>query len=144
MKRDTARAIILTEDEKSIYLLYRKKKENNKTISYYAIPGGMIEKNETVEEALKREIKEEFSVETELLGYLGENKTKQGIDYHYHAKIISGVPKLGGEEKENNNEDNYYEIRKVSLKDLNKENINILPINIEYIEKAIKKDYKKL
>ena len=44
-------------------LLYRKKKENNKLISYYAIPGGMIEKNETVEEAVKREIKEEFSVE---------------------------------------------------------------------------------
>ncbi len=144
MKRDTARAIILTEDEKSIYLLYRKKKENNKLISYYAIPGGMIEKNETVEEAVKREIKEEFSVEVKLQGYLGKNKTKQGIDYHYHAKIISGVPKLGGEEKENNNEDNYYEIRKVTLKDLNKENMNILPINIEYIEKALKKDYKKI
>ena len=144
MKRDTARAIILTEEEKEIYLLYRKKKENNKIISYYAIPGGMIEENETVEDAVKREIKEEFSVEIELLGYLGSNKTKHGIDYHYHAKIISGIPKLGGEEKENNNEDNYYEIRKVTLKDLNKENMNILPINIEYIEKALKKDYKKI
>ncbi len=143
MRRDTARAIILTEDEQSIYLLYRKKKENNKIITYYAIPGGMIEEDETVEEAVKREIKEEFSVEIELLGYLGSNKTKQGIDYHYHAKIISGIPKLAGEEKENNNENNYYEIRKISLKELNKENINILPINIEYIEKAIKKDYKK-
>ncbi len=143
MKRDTARAIILTEDEKEIYLLYRKKKENNKIITYYAIPGGMIEENETVEDAVKREIKEEFSVEIELLGYLGLNKTKQGIDYHYHAKIVSGIPKLGGEEKENNREDNYYEIRKIPLQELNKEEINILPVNIEYIEKAIKKDYKK-
>ena len=42
MKRDTARAIILTEDEKEIYLLYRKKKENSKIITYYAISGGMI------------------------------------------------------------------------------------------------------
>ena len=100
MKRDTARAIILTEDEKEIYLLYRKKKENNKIITYYAIPGGMIEENETVEDAVKREIKEEFSVEIELLGYLGLNKTKQGIDYHYHAKIVSGIPKIGRKEKE--------------------------------------------
>ena len=143
MKRDTARAIILTENNNSVYLLYRKRKVDNKFLTYYAIPGGKIEKNETIEEAVKRELQEEFSVTIELLGYLGENKTPYGIDYHFHAKIINGIPKLGGEEKENNREDNYYEIRKIPLQELNKEEINILPVNIEYIEKAIKKDYKK-
>lgn len=142
MRRDTARAIILTGDEKEIYLLYRgKRKGKNKSI-YYAIPGGKIEENETPEQAVIREIKEEFMVDIKLLGYLGENKTENGIDYHYHAKIISGIPKLGGEEKEENNVDNYYEIRKVVLKNLSKDKINILPVNISYIEKAIKKEYK--
>ena len=64
------------------------------------------------------------------------------MDYHYHAKIISGTPRLGGEEKEENNENNYYEIRKLALKNLSQEKINILPINISYIEKALKKEYK--
>lgn len=142
MKRDTARAVILTEDKQSVYLLYREKKRNKKHLSYYAIPGGKIEKEETAEEAVIRELKEEFSIDIKLLGYLGENKTDVGIDYHYHAKIISGIPQLGGEEKRNNCKENYYEIRKVSLKELSKEQINILPINISYIEKALKKEYK--
>ena len=85
MRRDTARAIILTEDEQSIYLLYRKKKENNKIITYYAIPGGMIEEDETVEEAVKREIKEELNKEIEITGYIStvENFfTMNGKKYH--------------------------------------------------------------
>ncbi len=142
MRRDTARAIILSDDEKYVYLLYRRKKRKNKVITYYAIPGGMIEENETVEEAVIREVKEEFSVEIKLLGYLGKNKTRNGIDYHYHAQIVKGKPTLGGEEKEQNSEDNYYEIRKVLLKDLQESNISILPINQSYIEKAIKKEYE--
>ena len=142
MRRDTARAIILTEDEKDIYLLYRKKRKGNKVLTYYAIPGGKIEENETPEQAVIREIKEEFMVDIKLLGYLGENPTKNGVDYHYHAKIISGTPRLGGEEKEENNENNYYEIRKLALKNLSQDKINILPINISYIEKALKKEYK--
>ena len=56
MKRDTARAIILTENNNSVYLLYRKRKVDNKFLTYYAIPGGKIEKNETIEEAVKREL----------------------------------------------------------------------------------------
>lgn len=142
MRRDTARAVILTEGEQYVYLLFRRKKIKDKLLTYYAIPGGKIEENETIEDAVKRELKEEFSVEIELLGYLGENKTKNGIDYHYHAKIIKGIPRLGGEEKKQNNENNYYEIKKVSIKELNNSKINILPINITYIGKAIKKDYK--
>ena len=142
MKRDTSRAIIFSEDEESIYLLYREKRKNNKIIKYFAIPGGKIEKGETIEQAVIREIKEEFQADIKLLGYLGENKTKQGIDYHFQAQIIKGVPKLGGEEKTKNNPNNYYEIRKVLLKDLTKEHINILPINLSYIEKALKKEYK--
>ena len=142
MKRDTARAIILTEDNSAVWLMYRRRKENGEIKTYYAIPGGKVEENETIEEAVKRELQEEFSVRIKLLGYLGGNKTKNGIDYHFHAKIIEGIPKLGGEEKERNNSDNYYEVRKVKLQDLNKEGISILPINISYIEKAQKKEYE--
>lgn len=142
MKRDTARAIILTEDEKEIYLLYREKRKGKNKLIYYAIPGGKIEKKETAEQAVIREIKEEFMVDIKLLGYLGKNKTKNGIDYHYHAEIISGTPRLGGEEKVENNIDNYYEIRKIALKDLLQDKTNILPVNISYIEKALKKEYK--
>lgn len=144
MRRDTARAVILTEDKQAVYLLYRKKKSGKKWLSYYAIPGGKIEKEETAEEAVIREIKEEFTVDIKLLGYLGENKTDYGIDYHFHAEIISGIPQLGGEEKRKNQEENYYEIKIIPLNELSKEQTNILPINISYIEKALKKEYKNI
>lgn len=138
IKKDTVRAIILTEDEKSVCLLYRRKKEHGEIKTYYAFPGGKIKENETIEEALIREIKEELSVDITILGYLGKNVTEKGIDYHYHVKIINNNFLLA----KKNTEDNYYEIRIVKLTDLNKEGITILPVNISYIETSLKKDYK--
>lgn len=138
MKNKETTLLIIKKENK--ILLARKKRGFG--LGKWNGIGGKIEENETPEQAVIREIKEEFMVDIKLLGYLGENPTKNGVDYHYHAKIISGTPRLGGEEKEENNENNYYEIRKLALKNLSQEKINILPINISYIEKALKKEYK--
>lgn len=138
MKNKETTLLIIKKENK--ILLARKKRGFG--LGKWNGIGGKIEENETPEQAVIREIKEEFMVDIKLLGYLGENTTKNGVDYHYHAKIISGTPRLGGEEKEENNENNYYEIRKLALKNLSQEEINILPINISYIEKALKKEYK--
>ena len=51
----------------------------------WEFPGGKVEKNETHEEALKREIKEEFDADIKVDKYIGENI------HHYPEKDIKLV-----------------------------------------------------
>ena len=139
-KRVSSRGIII-EDEK-VYLMFRRKRNNDGTFKeYYVIPGGGIEENETLEENLIREMKEEFSVDVKIEGYIGKDEGEESIANFYSCSIISGIPALGGEELEKCTENNYYEIKKVSLKDL--DNINLLgkdmilkAYNKEFIQKS--------
>lgn len=132
MKRINTRAILI--ENNYIYLIFRRK--NNK--EYYVIPGGGLDVGETIEENVLREIKEELSVDIDILGYLGKVEEETSITYFYNAEIIKGIPKLGGEELEKHSRDNFYEIRKVSLNDI----INIDVSYKDIINKAINKEYK--
>lgn len=137
-KRVSSRAIII-EDNQVLTMFRRKKKENGNYKEYYVIPGGGVEPNETLEEACIRELKEEYNVDIEILGYLGADEKETTIGHLFHAKIIKGTPSLGGEELERNNEDNYYEIRKIDLDKLNEIDIDAIEFinkakNLEYIE----------
>ena len=135
-KRVSSRGIII-EDEK-VYLMFRRKRNNDGTFKeYYVIPGGGIEENETLEENLIREMKEEFSIDVKIEGYLGKDEGEESIANFYSCSIISGIPTLGGEELEKCTENNYYEIKKVSLKDL--DNINLL--GKDMILKAYNKEF---
>lgn len=138
MKRVSGRAIIIKDNE--VYLMFRRKIENNQVKEYYAIPGGKQEENETIEECVIREIKEEFSLDIKLTNYLGIVEDENNIGYIYQAEILSGKLKLGGEELERNNPHNYYEPRKISLKDIDK--INLYEENKELIKKAMKGEIK--
>ncbi len=134
MKRQTARGVIILNDK--VVLLKRIRKEGNKYLHYYAIPGGGVEEGETKEEACIREIEEEVSLKVEIDSYLGMDEYEKGISYYYKVKYISGELKLGGEEAEKNNKDNYYEISLISKDNL--ANLNIPGKGLEMIEKAIK------
>ena len=48
----------------------------------WEFPGGKVEKNESYERALKREIKEELNADIEVIEYIGEST------YHYPEKDI--------------------------------------------------------
>ena len=133
MKRINGRAIIIDGDE--ILLMFRRKIKNGIVNEYYAIPGGGQEENETIEECVKREINEEFNLNIEVKEYLGQVEDNNNIGYIYNAKIISGELKLGGEELEHNIKENYYEVRRVKLSDI--DNINLLDENKTLIRKAI-------
>ena len=121
-------------DNDKVILLFRRVVKNNKTKEYYAIPGGHQEPNETIEDCVIREIKEEYNVDIKIIKKLGIEEDMGRISHLYYVEIINGIPKLGGEELKQNNPSNYYEIQKININDLDK--YNILETNKKYIRKA--------
>lgn len=118
-KRVSSRGIIIENDY--VYLMFRRRiKENGEMKEYYVIPGGGINENETLEENVKREVKEEFSVDVKINGYIGKDESEETIANFFSCSIISDTPKLGGEELDRCTESNYYEVRKVKIEDLDK------------------------
>lgn len=135
--RISSRAVIIENDK--VLTMFRRKTKDGITKEYYVIPGGGQEGNETLEENVIRELKEEMNVDIKVLGYLGKSIWEDTTSNFFHCEITHGVPQLGGEELERMKEDNYYEPRFVPLSSLSEINI----IGTEFIEKAIKKDYCK-
>ena len=135
-KKITVRAVIINNNE--IVLLLRRKLKKGKLLEYYALPGGHLEKDETKEECVIREIKEELNINIDIKDFLGIVEKKNKIDYIYKCEWLSGDLLLGGEEKEQNNPNNYYEIQRISIEDL--DNINIYPENFTIIKKALRKE----
>lgn len=122
----TVRAVII-EDNK-LLVFFRRKLVNNKMITYYALPGGHLEENETLEETVIRELKEEMNVDIKILDYLGMIKVDGVLEYYYNAKIVGGNIEFGGEELERCNENNYYEIRWLGLDELDNSGIRTLEL----------------
>lgn len=83
--RKASRAVLINEINK-IAILYVSKD------GYYKLPGGGIEKNETVEEALRREVYEEVGSDIEVINKIGiiieyrEAYEQLQISYNYTCK----------------------------------------------------------
>ena len=138
-KRVSSRGIIIENDY--VYLMFRRRiKENGEMKEYYVIPGGGINENETLEENVKREVKEEFSVDVKINGYIGKDESEETIANFFSCSIISDTPKLGGEELDRCTESNYYEVRKVKIEDLDKIDV----MGKDMIIKAFNKVYTSI
>jgi len=130
-KRISSRGIIINKNE-VLTIFRRKVNTEGKVKQYYVIPGGGLEDNETLEENLLRELKEELGIEAKIKGFVGKRETDTTIEYYFSCSIVNGIPTLGGEEKERNNQNNYYEIRSIKLSDI--DNIDLQ--GTELIKKA--------
>ena len=67
-----------------------------------AFPGGLVEYGESLEEGLKREVKEEIGLDIEVLGVGFATKYihpsgDENVGIYYRAKILKGIVKLGRE-----------------------------------------------
>lgn len=132
----TSRVVII--DDGKLIVFFRRKIKDGKEITYYAIPGGHVEGNETSEETAIREIKEELNLDVQILGYLGKLVVGDKQDDYYHAKIVGGKLQFGGEELDRNSYENYYEVRMLPLEEIDNSDIRALDL----VKKAITCDYE--
>ncbi|OHB17068.1 MAG: hypothetical protein A2734_01470 [Parcubacteria group bacterium RIFCSPHIGHO2_01_FULL_40_30] len=96
-------AAIIIKDDK-ILLIHRIKNGQE----YYVFPGGGVKEDESLEEALIREIKEELTLDIKVFKQVF-NITNQGREESYFLiQEYDGTPQLNGEEKERMNENNQY------------------------------------
>ncbi len=85
-------AIILNEN-KEILLLLRKR---HPEAGYWSIPGGKVELFETIEDTIKREVKEELNLETEIIELMGVTNhivLEEGVHWvapTFLVRILSG------------------------------------------------------
>ncbi len=119
-------AIIKNNDNK---ILIAKRNHLKDQGDLYEFPGGKVEKNETYEEALKREIKEELDMDIEVL-----NKFDEEI-FEYPEKTIKLIAfnslYIGNHLKMNEHED----LRWVKIDELNK--FEFAPADIYFVKKLI-------
>ena len=126
MKSIRAVAVAIHKDK---ILLMRRIKERDE---FYVLPGGGVEENETVEEAVIREIIEEASLKIEIkklvYRHFYDDNSEQ---FFYLCDYISGEPKLGeGNELEEmrTSDKNFYEPLWFEIKNL--PNLLLYPLEI--------------
>ena len=94
---------IIIKDNK--ILLMRRIKDGQE---YFVFPGGRIKENESEEDAIIREVKEELSLDAKIDKLLFQIENRGQEELYFLIKEFSGIPELSGPEKERMNENNQY------------------------------------
>ena len=100
---------------------------------YWALPSGRVDAEETFEQAVVREVKEETGLEIEIVRKIGEyheSGAQDGIEYDYFPACFLAKP-IGGEIKRQ-----VEEIEKIELFDL-----KIIPAKLAFEHASMIKDY---
>lgn len=83
--KKSVRGIVIKD--KNILLIKRIKKER----TYYVIPGGGLEKNETLEEGVIREVKEELGITVSVGNLIGTDDFQNTRHYFFDCTYQSGI-----------------------------------------------------
>lgn len=122
----TSRAIIIKDNK--LLVFFRRRIRNVKEVTYYAIPGGHVEENESLSDCVIRELKEEMNIDIRIISYLGNIIVDNKEENYFHCEIVGGELKFGGEELERCNDDNYYEIRWLDLNKIDDSDIRAISL----------------
>ena len=123
--RTNSRVSALVIKDNKILLIHRFKYGDE----YWVIPGGGVEDKESLEESLKREVREETSLDLISFELLGSNEHEGHIHYFYKCELTLGEPKIGGPELEDSSKDNIYLLEWISIEDVNR--LNIYPSSVK-------------
>ena len=119
------RAAVILIQNNAILLLHRHKNG----MDYFVFPGGHIEKHETPEETVLREIKEEASIDITVEKLLFEHEDSNAHQYYFLATRYSGTITLGGEEKQRQTKENRYSFEWVPIDSI--QNTNLKPEEVK-------------
>ena len=125
-------------------LMHRKNVQNKEISEYYTFPGGGLEDNETYEEGTKREIKEEFGIDVEIVEKLYEEESElfNQKTIYYLCKFVGG--KFGtGTGPEFNNDPKYADSGKFIPEIVKAEELEKIPLMPLEIKEKFIKDVKK-
>ena len=89
MRKGTVRGIIIKDDK--VAVIKRVREREGKTRTYYVFPGGGVEEDETFEQAMKREAKEELGVEIRIDGMLYEFVNLGELNHFMLCEITEGI-----------------------------------------------------
>ncbi len=103
----STRAVGIVIKDSQVLLMRRVNLGNE----YYTFPGGGVEKDETIEETVIRELAEETTLKVKIERLLYVHEYSQSQQYYYLCKYTSGVPQLAdnSEEKAELMQDNLFE-----------------------------------
>jgi 8-oxo-dGTP diphosphatase len=103
---------------------------------FFVLPGGEVEKDESIEEAVIREVKEETNfdakINKKLFEFLNNYNGNEKMHHFYLITDFSGDMKLGGEEARANSEEDRYILEWHDLKEILK-----LPLKPEAIKEKL-------
>lgn len=88
MRKGTVRGIIVKDNK--IAVIKRIREKDGKVREYYVLPGGGIEDEETMEQAMLREAKEELGVEVKINGELYKFINMGELNHFMLCEIING------------------------------------------------------
>jgi len=123
-KRVSCRAIIFDNDN-NLLTMYREKRGS----IYYSFAGGGVEKGESLENCVIREVKEEFGISVEVIKLVYVIESLDALQYFYLCKWVAGEFGTGdGEEYQENYKYGLYLPKLVSISNLR--NIDLKPPEI--------------
>ena len=124
-------------------LMHRKDVKNKPKSEYYVFAGGGLEENETYEEGTKREIKEEFGINVEIVEKLYEEISEEFNQktIYYLCKYVSG--QFGtGDGPEFNNDPKYEDSGKFIPEIVSPDDLEKIPLMPPEIKEKFIKDVK--
>lgn len=133
MKKEikNVRALILVNGNKTPFI----KRIKNQTNIYWVVPGGSIEKGESPEDALHREIKEELGMFIKNIKFFHYDEEFKQAFYLCEEDTSKSRVKIEEPEIQRSNPNNIYEIHELTSEEI--KNINLRPKGIK--EKYITK-----
>jgi ADP-ribose pyrophosphatase YjhB (NUDIX family) len=124
LDRDRACGIIIQDGK--VLLIHRIRKDRE----YRVLPGGSVETDETIEEGLNREMREELGIEVKEKRFLFKIENAGRFEHYFIITTYQGeIKEIGGPEKEHMNDENQYIFEWIALSNIS-DVPNLYPLGV--------------